>query len=930
MKNIFTLLLSFLLFFLTVWGANAQVLTGTFAAGATHSLAIHDDGTLWATGDNARGQLGTGSTASQPAWVKVGSATNWVRVAAGAQHSLALQANGTLWAWGDNTAGQLGIGTNSGTGFVATPTQVPGIYTQLAAGNAHSLALQANGTLWAWGDNFYGQLGNTANNATHAPNPTPVQVGNVIYTQLAAGYDFDLALRQDGTLWAWGRNTYGQLGNSTHTGTDDATPTPTQVGGAVYTQLAAGQYHSLALQADGSLYAWGNNFYGQLGTATGTGANTANPTPTQVPGTYTRLAAGLGHSLALQATGSLYAWGDNAAGQLGTGSGAPSATPTQVPGTYVQLAAGASHALALQANGGLWAWGSNTSGQLGSGSTSPAATPAATGTALPTRSTAMGSSFGLAVRADGTLWAWGDNTGGQLGIGTTTSRTRPVQVGTDNDWVQVAAGTSFSLALKANGTVWAWGLNNYGQLGNTSNLGSISVGNTTPTQVGTGTYVRIAAGAFHSLALTADGSLWTWGSNYYGQLGNGTNSASASATSPNPTQISGSYLQLAAGIYHSIALRANGSLYTWGSNDQGQLGVSQNFGSGLINSPTLVAGTYTALAAGSFHTLALAANGTLSTWGSNSDGQLGNIPRGTPNTATAGTVTGSYTQVAAGATHSLALRADGTLWAWGNNSSGQLGRGNTAAINSTIPTQEATGATSWTTLANSSAGNFSLVRTPSGLTFASAGSNSNGQLGDGTSPNSVPSVPFATRFDRIIQLTATPLPLPVQLVSFQARRTGATTVALSWVTATELANAGFGIERSVDGTTFSRIGFVAGAGSSSTSLSYSFPDNTALSAAYYRLAQTDIGGIVTFSPVRFVGAESDAVSRLQLVPNPASGPVQALGLPTGATLTLYDALGRLVRPAAASLDVAGLAAGVYVVRAQTPGQPVQSARLLVQ
>jgi len=925
MKSLFTLLLSFLLILLIASATRAQVLTGTFAAGTAHSLAIRADGSLWATGDNTRGQLGTGTPASQPAWVQVGTGTNWVRVAAGAQHSLALQANGTLWAWGDNTYGQLGTSTNSGTGFVATPTSVPGTYTQLAAGNAHSLALQANGTLWAWGDNFYGQLGTTTNTGTHTPNPTPAQVGPASYTQLAAGYDFGLALRQDGSLWAWGRNTYGQLGNPTNTGTDDATPDPTQVGTATYTQVAAGQHHTLALQANGSLWAWGNNFYGQLGNATNTGANTANPSPAQVAGTYTRLAAGLGHSLALQATGSLYAWGDNAASQLGTGSGAPSATPTQVPGTYVQLAAGASHGLALQANGGLWAWGDNMAGQLGAGGTSAAATPAATGTALPTRSTALGSSFGLAVRADGTLWAWGDNTGGQLGLGngSTTSRTRPVQVGTDNDWVQVAAGTSFSLALKANGTVWAWGLNNFGQLGTTTNSGTTTA-NTIPMQVGTDSYTRIAAGAFHSLALAADGSLYAWGNNTYGQLGNGANSL-PSTPNPSPALVSGSYTQVAAGVSHTVALRADGTLWAWGINDRGQLGNSLNSGGGNPNSSPIraTANTYAAAAAGANHTLALGADGVLYTWGSNTDAQLGNAPRGNTNTFTASPVTGIYSQVAAGASHSLALRADGTLWAWGRNAEGQLGRGNMVAINA--PTQEITLATSWTTLANSSAGNFSLVRSPSGLTFASAGNNGSGQLGDGTT-TSYP------RFDRLIQLSASPQPLPVQLVSFQARRTGAATVALNWATATEVTNAGFGIERSADGVSFRRLGFVAGAGSSHTSRSYAFADNAAPDAAYYRLAQTDLDGTVSFSPVQFVGAgASEAVaSRLLLVPNPASGPVRALGLPTTATLAVYDALGRLVRPAAATLDVAGLAAGVYVVRAQAPGQPMQSARLLVQ
>jgi alpha-tubulin suppressor-like RCC1 family protein len=900
MNNLFTLLISFLLLLLTLSEASAQVLAGTFAAGASHSLAIHADGSLWATGDNTRGQLGTGTTASQPAWVQVGTATNWVRVAAGAQHSLALQANGTLWAWGDNTYGQLGTGTNSGTGFVPAPAPVPGTYTQLAAGQAHSLALQANGSRWAWGDNFYGQLGTPTNTGTHTANPTPAQVGTASYTQLAAGYDFDLALRQDGTLWAWGRNTSGQLGNSTGIGTDDATPTPTQVGADLYTQLAAGAQHSLALRTNGSLWAWGNNFYGQLGNTTNTGANTANPSPTQVAGTYTRLAAGLGHSLALQADGSLYAWGDNAAGQLG--SGAPSATPTLVPGTYVQLVAGASHALALRADGSLWAWGSNASGQLGAGATSPTAILAATGSALPTRSTALGSSFALALRADGTLWAWGDNTSGQLGLGNglASSRTRPVQVGTDNDWVQVAAGTSFSLALKANGTIWAWGLNNFGQLGSPTNSGT-SVANTSPAQVGTGVYTRIAAGAFHSLALAADGSLYAWGNNTYGQLGNGTSSL-PSAANPGLVLVSGSYTQVAAGISHTVALRADGSLYAWGINDRGQLGISQNFSSGNANTSPVraTAGTYAAVAAGSYHTLALAADGTLATWGSNSDGQLGNIPQTTANTFTASPVAGTYSQVAAGALHSLALRADGTLWAWGSNASGQLGRGNKAPTNA--PTQETTAATSWTTLANSSTGNFSLARKPSGLTVFSAGSNASGQLGDGTTTD-------ATRFDR---------------------PTGAATVTLAWATATETANAGFGIERSADGLSFGQLGFVAGAGSSSTSLSYSFIDNTAPGAAYYRLAQTDLNGTVTFSPVQFVGAGPAEVTHLLLVPNPASGPVQALGLPPDATLAVYDALGRLVRPAAATLDVAGLAAGVYVVRAQAPGQPVQSARLLVQ
>ncbi len=922
MKNVFPLLISFLLLF-TVSSAHAQVLAGTFAAGVGHSLAIHADGTLWATGSNAAGQLGTGNTTSQAGWVQVGSNATWVRVAAGASHSLALRANGTLWAWGDNTAGQLGTATNSGTGYVATPTQVPGLYTQLAAGRAHSLALQANGTLWAWGDNSFGQLGTATNNgsATPTPNPTPTQVGSASYTQLVAGADFGLALRQDGSLWAWGRNTAGQLGTTTNNGTDTANPTPTRVGSDLYTQLAAGAQHSLALRPDGSLWAWGSNLHGQLGS---TANNAANPTPTRVGSDlYTRLGAGAGHSLALRATGTLYAWGDNAAGQLGT-SGTASATPTAVPGTYVQLAAGSTHSLALQASGALYAWGSNAAGQLGGNG----GTAAATGTALPTRSTAMGSGHALAVRADGTLWAWGDNTFGQLGDGTTTSRTRPVQVGTDNDWVQVAGGTSSSLALKANGSLWAWGSNNFGQLGNSTNSGT-TASNTTPLQVSGGNYTRVAAGASHTLALRDDGVLYAWGSNFYGQLGNGTSATTSATPSPSPGPVNGGglYTQIAAGLYHSIALRADGSLWTWGNNDQGQLGTNQFFGGGsLVTSPTVAPGAYSAIAAGSSHSLALASDGVLYTWGLNNNGQLGNQPRSVFNTFQANPVTGTYCQLAAGANHSLALRANGTLWAWGRNANGQLGLGTTTQTD--VPTQEPTPTPNWTNLGTGSTANFSLVRAPSGLNFSSAGQNtagqnSGGQLGDGT-------ITEYRRFDRLLPLSQQPL--PVQLTAFEARRTDATTVALEWATATELHNAGFGIERSADGRTFGRIGFVAAQGqNSSTALTYSFLDKTATGPAYYRLAQTDVDGTITFSPVRFVAGFEGVAATLQLVPNPAAGGlVQAQGLAEGAMLAVYDVAGRLVRPAAATLDVTGLTPGVYVVRAWAPGQPAQAARLLVR
>jgi len=748
--------------------AHGQALRGTFAAGASHSLSIHADGTLWATGSNKFGQLGiAATTASTSAWVQVGTATNWVQVAAGSYHSLALRADGTLWAWGHNTYGELGNTTNNGIGSAPpnpTPTQVgTERYTQVAAGEYHSLGLRADGSLWAWGYNFYGQLGNTTNTGggpTFAANPTPTQVGTERYTQVAAGYGHSLGLRADGSLWAWGINQYGELGTTTNSGMSNPNPTPTRVGTALYTQVAGGAGHSLGLRPDGSLWAWGRNDYGQLGNAVGNGTYAPNSTPARVgTAVYTQVAAGVTHSLGLRADGTLYAWGDNSYGQLGdpatNGSSTANPTPTQVgTGRYAQAVAGEYHSLGLRADGALLTWGINDTGQLGT--TGPAtATPTATGTALPTRSTAAGGGHGLAVKADGTLWAWGDNSYGQLGDGTTTASLRPKQVGTDHDWVMVAAGYAHSLGLKADGSLYAWGWNRYGQLGDPSTSGSFTA-NALPTRIA-GTYTQVAAAFDHSLALRQDGTLWAWGNNYYGQLGSATGSGIDMAN-PTPTQVAGTYSRLAVGSAFSLGLRADGTLWAWGHNNSGQLGSLANSGTEKPTpTPSQVAGTYTHVAAGSSHVLALRADGSLFAWGNNFSGQLGSPTNTGTNTAnpTPSQVAGTYTQVAAGTEHSLALRAEGSLLTWGNNRFGQLGNGTTSSSTaaSAIPTQEATGSTAWTTLAPGPLSYSSLVRTASGLAFASAGFNNTGQLGDGTTTD-------ANRFDRQSPLVSLQ-PLPV-------------------------------------------------------------------------------------------------------------------------------------------------------------------------
>jgi alpha-tubulin suppressor-like RCC1 family protein len=223
-------------------------------------------------------------------------------VTAGQMYSLAAKADGTVWAWGYGGYGSLGIGPLNGTEYYYSPIQVPSLtgVTALEAGYFHSLAVKSDGTLWAWGDNVYGQVGDGTTTRRYAP----VRVGTLTgVAAVAAGYAHTLALRTDGTVWAWGRNDSGQLGD----GTTTHRSTPVQVAGLTgVVAVAAGDNHSLAVKSDGTLWVWGYNGYGQLGD----GTTTARSTPVRVTALsgVAGVAAGESHSLAVKSDGTVWAW----------------------------------------------------------------------------------------------------------------------------------------------------------------------------------------------------------------------------------------------------------------------------------------------------------------------------------------------------------------------------------------------------------------------------------------------------------------------------------------------------------------------------------------------------------------------------------------------------------------------------------------------
>ncbi|MBI5915682.1 MAG: T9SS type A sorting domain-containing protein, partial [Bacteroidetes bacterium] len=277
--------------------------------------------------------------------------------------------------------------------------------------------------------------------------------------------------------------------------------------------------HSLAIKTDGTLWAWGWNDSGQLGDGTFLDKN--SPVKIGTDNNWQIVAADGKHSLAIKMDGTLWAWGLNDFGQLGDGTPLDKNSPVKIgaASNWQSVTAGERHSVAIKTDGTLWAWGFNNQGILGDGTSIPIIySPVQIGTANNWESATAGVNNILAIKTDGTLWAWGNNTNGTLGDGTYVHKYSPVQIGTANNWESVAVGAVFTLAIKTDGTLWAWGNNNQGQLGNGTNTWS-----NIPIPIGTvGDWHNIATGLFHSLAIKTDGSLWAWGYNNEGELGNGT------------------------------------------------------------------------------------------------------------------------------------------------------------------------------------------------------------------------------------------------------------------------------------------------------------------------------------------------------------------------------------------------------------------------
>lgn len=617
------------------------------------TLALKSNGTLWGWGFNSSGELGLGDTIRRTSPTQVGSDTNWSKIYTGQFYSLAIKSNGTLWAAGYNASGQLGIGNTTNTSnFTQVGSDTDWVHA--TAGYYASAGIKSNGTLWVWGSSAYGALGR---GTTSDNSNVPVQLGtDTDWKWISTGQDFMVAIKTDGTLWSWGRNLTGELGLGSTGVYDDAylvkdVNTPTQVGSDTWAYVyASTQVLSavIGIQTDGTLWGWGTMLAYRLGYDYNiwyiSPFDDWISSPNKVEGITNVVSASIGgqNTLFIKSNGTLYEGGEippsySYYGELTENYVSSSGTPV-LANTNYQLLTGSSiltSNVTVKPNGTdtfilsdnvLLGWGYNDYGQLGTGDSASRSTPVIVSTNVSKIATGnYYKPFTTIIKTDGTLWTAGENGSGQLGLGDYDNRTTFTQIGTDSNWIDVSTNDTLALAIKSDGTLWAWGEDVYGGFGTSSIYYS-----ETPVQIGTGSnWQKIFTGYRCAFAIQSDNTLWAWGNNVYGQLGIGNTSAQY-----DPVQVGSDtdwYHVSNAGATFTVAQKTDGTLWAWGLNDNGQLGIG------------------------------------------NTTNQLSPVSTGNGNVYVLGKVEVTDSVVLAIKVNAGSYQNTGTLWGWGYNAAGTLG-----------------------------------------------------------------------------------------------------------------------------------------------------------------------------------------------------------------------------------------------------------------
>lgn len=637
-----------------------------------------------------------------------------------AQNHSAYVENGSVYMFGHNDHGQLGLGDLVDR---VLPTRVPGVKgaATVACGQGFTVILLTSGAALSMGSNAYGQLGDGT--VVDKRLPTAVQ-GVSGAVAVVAGCNHTLFLLSSGVVAGFGSSSVGQLGAGTSSlinKTLVTTTMPVPPAGAALSScygIFAGAYHSIILLLNGTTYSFGDNSYSQLGL--GTTTQMLSPTlVSQPPGAFVvNVGTGQFHSLLVLSDGSVMSCGRNDLGQCGVGNtNSPLTTWTTVvgpqgsPKTSVGLATsvvgGAAHTVVKQANGTVWVFGSNAMGQLGLGN-------AVSGVSTPTKlimSYAVYTAYSISAGANHTVIvlnndpsvaqknrvvAFGDNTFGQVGTALppggvkSVSNPQPISDGAPINGKKLMVGPSGCCAyIDIDGTVYIWGSNSYGQIGDGTIItrpvaGAMAALNfaTRATKI-----TNIAGGGNFTVALDCYGTLYTWGCNSAGQLGVNSTVSYSVPQIVSTTLLTGKVIvSVSTGAGHCIALDSQGGVYAWGLNDNGQVGagsVSSTYAPVCVSSSGSLNGTsLVSVAAGSLTSAAIDSTGNLHVWGWGSALGLGqatnSVDQLLPVVNSTGSLSGvAIVSVSQGYSHGAALDSAGGVHAWGLNSSGQIGDGTT-------------------------------------------------------------------------------------------------------------------------------------------------------------------------------------------------------------------------------------------------------------
>ncbi len=605
----------------------------TASAGGKHTIGATTDGRVLAFGDNTFGQLGDGSKTARTTPVYVNYLGGVVATATGYGHSLALRSDGTVWAWGDNQYGQLGVAGSPASSSL--PIQIATLAAHdiigISAGDYHSFALRRDGRVFVWGRNNMRQLGLgaaiTADQATPVIHPTLNQV-----TSIAGGAAHSVACVLDGSVYAWGTDVNGEVGDGGSTATSPIN-VPKKIQGIHWVvSVAAGNNHTSVVTEDGVVQSWGLNTNGQIGDNTVTTRKTRTLTQNlRLNGPFD-VVAGDNHVLALQDNGAVWTWGANGSGQTGFPSSSTHGLAT-VPALdgVVGIAAGGDHSAAIVSDGTIWTWGNNVYGQLGDGTRFAKDVPSPVTGINNAVDIAMGRNVTIALESNGNTWIWGRWRGSD---GLYTDLLSPV-LQYDHDSRFITAGENHIAAITSISDVRTGGDNSYGQLG----AGSVYNGGSGYSP-GLTDVIGLASGDNHIVALKKDGTVWAWGRNTNGQVGNNTGNniaytpvqvKSSTTTAPlNGAQTTvvalTGVIGVAAGGNTSFALKSDGTIWAWGSNASGKFGsgapIAESWAAVKTISATVVPLAFK-LSVGQNHVVGLNRDGSILSWGSNNSGQLG-------------------------------------------------------------------------------------------------------------------------------------------------------------------------------------------------------------------------------------------------------------------------------------------------------------------